>query len=515
MTKVVPIRPNEWAHGLITTERGTPVKGLANTLHVLNTHPAWRGVVARDEFAECVVKRKRPPTRAQDGDSGIGEWTEADTTRTCGWFAQEIGFEPSPVHVENAVVAVAERNPVHPVRDYLRGVEWDGTERLPSMMHRYFGAEDTPYTRAVGVRWMIAAVARVMRPGCQVDSMPVFEGPQGVGKSTGCEALFGQQWCADTGVNIGDKDSYQALRAKWGYEFGELHAIKGRDLEKIKSFISARSDTFRPSYARRTRDFPRQVVFYGTTNESAYLVDRTGNRRFWPVRCSRVDVEGIKRDRDQLWAEAVARYDAGEPWHLDTPELRALASDATDERLTEDSWSAVIAAWIANPTELRDYGAGMVRREKLEGLDTEGVSTAEVMEHALNLQAQHMTPSATMRVGSILRSLGWEPRQARRGGPGVRVRLYFPLSSQPADVVTGGVTGGCDTDSPCENSTNSHLSHPSHQYYSHSYEEHHAHAAHALNESARDSRDGCDAVTADPVDELERAAIEAEGRGEL
>lgn len=419
-------RAGAWRAGLIVGKKG-PERGIANVLHVMSQHPDWDQVLAYDDFFERVTKQKAPPVRPQDGASEAGEWCEEDTTRTCAWFATEVGFEPSTSHVDQAVVAMARRNVVHPIRQYLRGLLWDGVPRLDSMLATYFGVRATPYTQEVGSRWMISAVARVMRPGCQADCMLVLESErQGTGKSTGFEAIFSAPWFADTGLHIGDKDSYQALRGKWGYEFGELASLKGRELERVKNFVSARVDNYRPSYGRKTRDFPRQVVFCGTTNETEYLIDPSGERRFWPVRCDAVvHVKGLRHDRDQLWAEAVARYDAGAAWHVDTPELRALCEAEQREREVVDPWVGVVARWLAHPNRRTD-------------VEAHGVTTEEVMAGALAMDAEKMNRAGSTRVGHVLRKLRWEPSQLREMGE--RVRRYFP-PSQPSRA---SAATGCD-----------------------------------------------------------------------
>jgi putative DNA primase/helicase len=238
--------------------------------------------------------------------------------------------------------------------------------------------------------------------------MLTLEGAQGVGKSTGLEALVGAQWFADTGLRIGDKDSLQALRGKWLYEFGELDAFKGREATAIKAFVSARSDYYRPSYARRARDFKRQIVFAGTTNEHEYLPDRTGNRRFWPVTCHRVNVAAIRADRDQLWAEAFHLYRSGQAWHVDSAELGAVVAEQQAAREVGDDWDTLVSKWLRDP----------VRRPH------EGVSTADAAQGALGLRSAELTKSASIRIGNVLRRLGYDRRQVRVGDE--RAWLYFP-----------------------------------------------------------------------------------------
>ena len=398
---------------------GNVRRTLANVATILARDDRWRGVIAFDAFGEEVVTLRPPPTRPSDAPAvqHVGAWTDEDSIRTATWLAAEFNIDPPTTMVDQAVATVARRAETHPVRDYLRSLSWDGTARLDRMLATYFGAKDTTYTRGVGSRWMISAVARVMEPGCQADCTLVLEGEQGGGKSTGLEALASKPWFADTGVSPGDKDSYQSLRRKWVYELGELTSVKGRDVERVKAFLSARSDNYRASYGRRNRDYPRQVVFAGSTNEREYLIDRTGNRRFWPVRGGLlVDVAGLLASRDQLWAEAVARYEAGEPWHVDTPEFRALCEAEQESRVHADAWLELVEAWLARPAlTRRDHDHGGLETVLLD-LD-HGLLTSEVLQGAFGFKAAEIKRADEMRVAGILRELGFErgPRQREHG----------------------------------------------------------------------------------------------------
>lgn len=415
-----PKTDTSWKRLLDLNSDGFPRKTLGNVATILSQDPRWRGVLAWDAFGECVVKLKPAPCREQDTPRvhGPGEWSDEDTTRTVSWISSVYGLDVSNAsHVDQAVATVALGRVVHPIRDYLDGLTWDGEPRLDCVLTDFFGARDSRYTRLVGARWMISAVARIFRPGCQADCMLVLESErQGEGKSTGLQILAGADWFSDTGINVGDKDSYQGLRRKWIVEFGELSAIKGREVERVKNFVSARSDNYRPSYGRRNRDFPRQCVFAGTTNESQYLADRTGNRRFWPVRVEGViDRDGLAEVRDQLWAEAVARFRRGDAWHVDTPEFRALCEEEQAERVTGDPWEQLVAQWLENPWVTRhDPADGGIQRERLDIDD--GVTTADVLVSALRLRTGEITRASEMRCGEVLRALGYRRTRMRVEG---------------------------------------------------------------------------------------------------
>jgi hypothetical protein len=221
--------------------------------------------------------------------------------------------------------------------------------------------------------------------------------------------LASDPWFSDTGIIIGDKDSYQALRRKWIFEFAELSSIKGREVERVKTFLSSCADTYRPSYGRRTRDFPRQTIFAGSTNETNYLTDPTGARRFWPVRCKSINLEGLRRDRDQLWAEARARYDAGEPWHLETADLCASATVVQEDRTQHDDWTDIVRRWLRAPS----IPAGLDSREPLD--PSLGFTTGDVLIGALGFFADRIEQKHTTRVGHVLRGLHYERRQIRTG----------------------------------------------------------------------------------------------------
>lgn len=422
------VRPDFWRAGLLLTKEREPKRCLANVMHVFSLHPDWSGVLAFDAFGIAVVTRKTPPMRTQDAprEYRIGDWTDEDSARTVAWFASEVGFEPATVHVDQAVGAIAQRHIVHPVRDWLASLTWDGVPRLDGFAATYLGARASEYTTAVGSRWMIAAIARVFEPGCKVDSLLGLEGSQGIGKSSALRLLAGAEWFADTGITIGEKDSYQALRRKWVFEFAELSSIKKSEYERVKNFMSSQVDTFRASYGRRTQDHPRQVVFAGSTNESQYLGDPTGSRRFWPVKCGKVDLVGLASDREQLWAEARIRYEAGAPWYLDTPELRALAEAEQAERHETDDWVEIVHRWLAAPTRPDGYGGRNIVK-----LD-DGITTVDVLLGALGFAPERITPGATKRVGHVLRSLEFAPMQLRESGD--RVRRYFRTCDGTSDT---------------------------------------------------------------------------------
>ncbi len=484
-SRPAPANDDGWMSELRRTGKGDVKKTLANVITILVKDPRWTGVIAYDAFGECVVSTRPPPTRPQDTPSQpkAGEWTDEGSIRTATWLASEYDIDAPTTMVDQAIAAVAMRNVTHPVKDYLHALVWDGTERLDAMLVTYFGAPDTPYVRGVGSRWMISAVARVYRPGCQADCTLIAESrTQGTGKSTAFEALASAEWFADTGITPGDKDSYQGLRRKWIYELGELGGIKGREVERVKNFLSARSDNYRPSYGRRNRDFPRQCVFAATTNDTQYLADKTGNRRFWPVKTGTINVAGLRLDRDQLWAEATARYNDGAPWHVNTTEFAALCANEQTERTHDDPWIPVVAAWMMHPTatmpDPKD-GAWVTKTLDL----SKGVLTVEVLAGALRMKVADITRADEMRTAEVLKEMGYEVGPQHREN-GERVRRYIK-------VVTGS-DGGGDTQTPSAQADIP-MSQPSQPITSHTQER--AGADHEAIAGDEFGRDGCDVVT--------------------
>jgi predicted P-loop ATPase len=321
------------------------------------------------------------------------------------------------------------------VRDYLNSLTWDGKFRLERLLPYYFNVADSLYTQQVGRRWMVSAVARVMRPGCKVDTMLIIEGDQGKRKSSALSALVGPDWFADTKLDLGKVDAYQALRGKWVIEMAELDAMKNQELTRIKAFLTSSKDSYRPSYGKRTRDFPRQTVFAGTTNEDKYLHDMTGNRRFWPVKAGEIRIDELARDRDQLWAEAYEAYQGGASWWLDTDALIRIAEGEQEERMVDEHpWLPLIRDWLrrcASPFLSRPLGSEEVELSN-------GVTTTQVLLGALGARKESISKADAMRVGTILRQIGFRSHQVRSGD--AREWRYFPLSHQTQPLPPEAVT---------------------------------------------------------------------------
>jgi len=385
----------DWTDRLPRTRAGIRACQLSVEL-AFDLAPELRDTLVLDEFSGWIEVRRDLPWRAAGG-----VWADSDLSCLTSWL-QVHGIYVTPQIAMDGVRVAAIKRKTHPVRQYLSRLVWDGVKRIERMTE-YYGAEPDPVVADGLKRWIISAVARIMRPGCRADLMPVFEGKQGIAKSRSVEALF-KPWFTDHLPDLRDKDAMLQLLGIWCLEISELRAFRGAEWESVKSFLSQPVDRFRKPYDRLPAPHPRTCVFAGSTNTSEWLDDPTGGRRFIPVRCGvtrpRVDVDALARDRDQIWAEAMILFGAGEPWWL-PQELESAAADLVDERYSADPWEAHISRYIAMKDE---------------------VSTQELLESCLDLPKSQQTKGAQTRIGMIMARLGW--RRARRQVGGRREHFY-------------------------------------------------------------------------------------------
>lgn len=397
------------ACGIPVNVSGDHHRSLGATITLLREHPHLAGAIGYNEFASRIEVVRDLPWGSKSGT----RWDDAQTTQLSAWLQNySTPVTASRTDISAAVDVVSQSHPFNPLREWLNSLEWDRERRLDSWLVEYLGVEDTEYACAIGRCWMISAVARAMSPGCQVDTCLVLEGKQGIGKSSALRILAGDQYYRATALNLNSlQNAVPQLQNVWIYELAELDSLTlvKHEASDIKRFLTDRSDDICEKYNKYTTSFPRKLVFAATTNKSTYIRDETGARRFWPVICKAIDLEALKRYREQLWAEAVAAYRAGEEWHLKA-DLEALACDQQSARLVADPWLPTMRGWLENRGALATFG----------------VSIRQIMAECLGMKyvARRDTAHA-MRVVSCLDSLGWGKRKRARAGD-IREYRYYP-----------------------------------------------------------------------------------------
>lgn len=400
---------------------------LDNVFAILTNDPRWQGVFGFEQFSLRVMKLKPPPFEGGE----VGEWTDRDDARCVLWLGQHWLFSPRSDVVMDAVFLIADRNRYHEVRDYLAALQWDRTERLRTWLVTYLGVEDSDYVRLAGFKWLLGAVGRVMQPGCKMDNVLILEGVQDAGKSAAFRTLFSPQWFTDANIVIGDKDAFAVMAGKWVIELAELDALSKSDSSNAKRFFTTAVDTYRPPYAKRAIDVPRQSVFAGTVNFDTYLKDESGNRRYWPVKASpRIRLKELATDRDQIWAEAFTVYLEWHranceadgllptPWQV-LPSEKHMFSAEQEARYEGDVYEVMIAKHIALLSK---------------------VSMQDILGDCLKLEISKWTPAEQRRVGKALKSIGWVRKRESSGS-----REWYYTAPDPVDDIETPVTAAAFT----------------------------------------------------------------------
>jgi len=327
------------------------------------------------------------------------------------WIGEVYRVHPTKDRLTDAIRQTCRDHETHALQDYLRGLVWDGQPRVRSLLWRYFGCANAPdgLAQVYALRWMVSAVARALEPGCKVDTMLILKGVQGAKKSSGFRALAGDAWFSDSPIPIGTDDAGQALQGTWIQELPELDSLRRKEITAVKAFIAAQDDHFRRRFDKFWTDRPRQSVLVGTTNESSFLADATGSRRFWVREVVRqVDLDAIRRDRDQLWAEAVHLFDDGVQWWL---------TDAEDSQRTEDNEQHQVEyPWQDEFWEAVRQMFGPFQLEALLG------RVFDVQPHALEMKH-------TQSAARLLSAAGW--RRLRETRDGKRGRWWHPPKATP------------------------------------------------------------------------------------
>lgn len=325
----------DWMRYLNRTAKGKIAFTLKN-LDLIFTNSSGEGAspFIKDLFANRIMYGADTPWGGKFGE-GL---EDIDLVLIKRWLADtEFNIEPPTTAILEATSLVAHRMAIHPVRDWLSSLQWDGVSRINTWLKRYCEAEaPEPYLSEVSRKFLLAMVKRIFEPGCQWDYVLVLEGKQGKYKSSIARAIAGDKWFMDNLPDLKDKDAMLNLQGKWLIELPELSNVKRSDYNMVKAYLNRRVDTVRPHYGRLMTDVPRQSVFIGTVNEGQYLKDPTGNRRIWPVYVEMCDVEGLKAVRDQLFAEAVHVYKNTREILMLSPEATTQAEEAQEERRVDD-----------------------------------------------------------------------------------------------------------------------------------------------------------------------------------
>jgi predicted P-loop ATPase len=394
-----PPDDGRWADHYILA-RGAIRECVANVSLVLHNHAAWDGVLAFDEFAQRVVKR-RPAPYDDENIALPAEWTDVDDTRSAIWLSRRCGFVPGAAMVAEAANEAAHAARFHPVLDWLRTLKHDGTERVDHWLADFFGVPESDYARKVARYYLVGMCMRVLRPGCKFDYCLVLEGAQGRLKSSALRVLAGE-WFSDTELDLAHKDSMSYIRGKWLHEFGELGSLARAEELRQKSFLSRQVDEFRPTYGRREIRCPRQVAFAGTTNQWQWNKDPTGGRRFWPVEVGEeVNIAGLANVREQLFAEAFALAQQGERYWPDAEEQRTLFDPEQLSREAPDAFTDLLSAWM-NSAEMA------VKAH---------FTLADACMSGLKLDSKSLTKDVQTRVGIALRKLDCERVERRNAVP--------------------------------------------------------------------------------------------------
>lgn len=416
----------EWAHLLTLDSKGRIDATTENLRVILENDPNIKGTMGFNSFtSRPCLRADLPWKKCKDRANGT-PWEDSDDAGLRLYIETTYGIY-TPNKLSDAWSAVMHSHEFHPVRDYLNSLKWDGVQRVEKLFVYYLGAEDTEYTRAVTRKWFVGAVARAMIPGVKFDNMIVLVGNQGIGKSF-LGAKLGRSWYSDTLFTVQGKDAYDQLKGSWIIEMSELSAMKKAEVESTKMFISKQEDTYRAAYNRHTQAFKRQCVFYGTTNDDAFLRDYTGNRRFWPIGCDKAnalyDVFDITtEDVDQVWAEATALFNKGETLYL-TAAQSQLATEEQSKYVADDPRIAEIAEYLDMPlpsnwkdldkTARRNYVQGYTKLDDSDGgILRDSVSVAEIAYELYGIE--HLPAFQSRDLHMVMRSVeGWTKSKSKR-----------------------------------------------------------------------------------------------------
>lgn len=426
-----PSKDDNWLAQLDYDKRGNIINSLNNLILILRNDPNLKGIVF-NQFSDSLEIKGEVPWKHPGRF-----WRDADDAQLVSYIDLTYGTF-SARNYEIAVTKVADDRSYHPVREFLQGLpEWDGIPRVDTLLIDYLGAEDNEYVRAVTRKTLVAAISRVMRPGCKFDNMLVLNGPQGIGKST-LIAKLGREWFSDS-LNLSDtkdKTAAEKLQGYWIIEIGELAGMRKTEVETLKGFLSKQNDIYRASFGRRATPHLRQSIFIGTTNaEDGYLRDTTGNRRFWPVKVTGNGTLKVwdltDEDIMQIWAEALHLYKAGEPLYLNA-QLTELAEREQKAAMETDEREGMIREYLDTPLpenwddmnlyERRNYLHGdEFERAKYTGtVQRQQVCIAEIWCECFKKERGDLKRQDSNEIAAIMARIeGW-----RKSDKAIRFKIY-------------------------------------------------------------------------------------------
>ncbi|MER9833386.1 PriCT-2 domain-containing protein [Mesorhizobium sp. M0145] len=430
----------DWLHKLHRNEEGELKSTLPNVALIVDNDPRIRGTLAYNEFAQEVVLKAEPKRVKKKRDSAhepvnlVGRlWEMKDTLNGDNWTDSHdaavrsliesktqlkgYGIKVSDRDLRGGIDMSAQKRRFHPIKDLLTSVKWDGKCRAETLFIDYLGCTDNDYNRQAALMMLVGAVARVMRPGHKFDFVPILEGVQGKGKSTFIEILA-LHWYNELTGDISDpKQMVELMQGSWILELGELSSMARAEVNDLKAFVSRKEDKVRLAWEKRAKDFPRQCIFIGSTNDREYLRDMTGGRRFWPIVCNlvgQIDNPRLRREVMQIWAEAVAIYhgmsakhgSADLPLHL-TDEAAATALVMQESRRVETSEEMLagkIEAWLTQP---------IGTDERFDDLDADApkayrdeTCVQQIWEEMLGRDGS-VPHTEAMKIGKAMLIVGW------------------------------------------------------------------------------------------------------------
>lgn len=414
-----------WISRLTLDGNNAIEKTLNNVAIILENDPLLKGKIALDEFAGKGVVLGTLPWAS---DENKRWWVDTDDVEFYAYMEAYYGITTKE-KMNDGLLLVSGRNRINDVERYLKGLRWDGIKRLDTLLSDYLGADDTAYTRAVMRKSLCAAVARGIIGGVKYDYMPIFAGPQGIGKSTFL-ANLGKEWFSDSLQTFEGKDAAELIQGTWINEIGELTAMSKQETNAVKQFLSKREDIFRAAYGRNTNKYPRRCVFFGTSNEDDFLKDVTGNRRFWPID---VGIHPAKKsvwqdmpgEVDQIWAEAYAYWMLGEPLFL-PKELEAMAAEQQEKHREASGKEGIIREFLEKKI-LKDWDSIDLSRRKQfwngnlkfpedeELVERDKVCAVEIFVECFGGNPGYMKRSDSAEINNALLSIkGWEKTKTPR-----------------------------------------------------------------------------------------------------